>query len=326
VARFSSTLRSTAVTARLLRALGVAAELLFVTGLLSHYQDEHSTWLREPAKPVWGYRLTQGIRVATGFATIPLLLVKLWSVYPNLFGFPPILSISHALERISVAILVSSALVQLAAGSSTCSTGTPSRGTSRRCTASWPTCWSGLCCCISGSSFPTLRTGSRPRLRTRGCGYRDPVERESVLPQQRGTLPAPPAWHLAAGCWAAAGAGIGVVVVTSVSQTLPPLEPIGLLARRQWTKGPQGVLVNRTADQAKIIPVRQVAEWRLQVRGPRPYELALADLEPRAVHEARLALSGESEGIKTAGSRRTQCPRTMINWLYCPTRTMCTRS
>jgi hypothetical protein len=30
----------------------VAAELLFVTGLLSHYQDEHSTWLREPAKPV----------------------------------------------------------------------------------------------------------------------------------------------------------------------------------------------------------------------------------------------------------------------------------
>ena len=40
-------------------------------------------------------------------ATIPLLLVKLWRVYPNLFRFPPIRSIKHAIERVSVAILVS---------------------------------------------------------------------------------------------------------------------------------------------------------------------------------------------------------------------------
>ena len=74
--RFSSTLRSTAVTARLGSVLGVAIAILFVTGLLSHYQYEPWTWLPEPAKPVWGYRLTQGIHVATGMATIPLLLVK----------------------------------------------------------------------------------------------------------------------------------------------------------------------------------------------------------------------------------------------------------
>jgi hypothetical protein len=44
----------------------------------------------------WGYRLTRGIHVATGMATIPLLLMKLWSFYPNLFWFPPIRSIRHA--------------------------------------------------------------------------------------------------------------------------------------------------------------------------------------------------------------------------------------
>ena len=36
--RFSSTLRSTAVTARLGSVLGVAIAIWFVTGLLSHYQ------------------------------------------------------------------------------------------------------------------------------------------------------------------------------------------------------------------------------------------------------------------------------------------------
>ena len=97
--------------------LGIAIAVLFITGLLSHYQYEPWQWLPLPARPVWGYRLTQGIHVATGIATIPLLLIKLWSIYPNLFRFPPIRSIRHALERISIAILVSSALVQVATGS-----------------------------------------------------------------------------------------------------------------------------------------------------------------------------------------------------------------
>ena len=65
---------------------------------------------------MWGYRLTQGIHIATGTATIPLLLFKLWSVYPNQFRFPPVRSIRHAIERATVAILVSTALVQVTTG------------------------------------------------------------------------------------------------------------------------------------------------------------------------------------------------------------------
>ena len=87
--RFTSPVRSTAVTARLGAGPGDRrSAICFVTGLLSHYQYHPWSWLPEPASPVWLYRVTQGIHVATGIACIPLILVKLWSVYPNLFRWP----------------------------------------------------------------------------------------------------------------------------------------------------------------------------------------------------------------------------------------------
>jgi hypothetical protein len=52
--RFRSTLRSTALTARLGRVLGIAIGLSFLTGLLSLYQYEPWSWLPEPASPAWG--------------------------------------------------------------------------------------------------------------------------------------------------------------------------------------------------------------------------------------------------------------------------------
>ena len=113
---FSSPLRSTAVTARLGRLVGICFTICFVTGLLSLYQYQPWRWLPEPANPVWAYRVTQGIHVATGTATIPLLFVKLWSVYPNLLRWPPIRTVKHAAERFSVFVLVSSALLQLITG------------------------------------------------------------------------------------------------------------------------------------------------------------------------------------------------------------------
>jgi hypothetical protein len=37
---------------------------------------------------------------------IPLLLAKLWTVYPRLFEWQPLRSARHALERLSVAMVV----------------------------------------------------------------------------------------------------------------------------------------------------------------------------------------------------------------------------
>ena len=104
------------VVARMGLWLGSAFTVCFLTGLLSHYQYAPWAWLPEPASPTWAYRVTQGLHVAAGTATIPLVLLKLWTVYPNLFRWPPIRSIRHAVKRVTVAILVASTLVQLITG------------------------------------------------------------------------------------------------------------------------------------------------------------------------------------------------------------------
>jgi DMSO/TMAO reductase YedYZ molybdopterin-dependent catalytic subunit len=62
-----------------------------------------------PTSPSWLYALTQGLHVTLGLATIPILLAKLWSVIPRLFEWPPFRSPAHALERLSLALLVGSA-------------------------------------------------------------------------------------------------------------------------------------------------------------------------------------------------------------------------
>jgi DMSO/TMAO reductase YedYZ molybdopterin-dependent catalytic subunit len=107
-----------------------------------------------------------------------------------------------------------------------------------------------------------------------------------------GDVPPPPTPALSRrGVLVAGAAGIGAVVVTSVGQTLTPLEPIGLLAVRQWTKGPQGVPVNKTADQAGIIAEASSGAWRLSVAGRTPYVLTLADLDELAQAEAQLPVT-----------------------------------
>jgi DMSO/TMAO reductase YedYZ molybdopterin-dependent catalytic subunit len=89
----------------------------------------------------------------------------------------------------------------------------------------------------------------------------------------------------------ATGAGLALVVITSVRQTLTPLEPVGLLAVRQPSKGPQGVPVGRTAEEAGVVTAATDPDWRLEVTGPRPYELRLADLEPLATRDVRLPIA-----------------------------------
>jgi hypothetical protein len=302
---FTSTLRSTAVTARLGRVLGIAVAILFLTGLLSHYQYQPWSWLPQPAAPVWGYRLTQGVHVAVGTAMIPLLLVKLWSVYPNLFRFPPVKSIKNAIERISVALLVSSALVQVSTGFLNVLNWYP---------FPWyfTTVHRFLGYVVVGSvilhvavKLPDIVYGLQAKVPEADVLSEIPWGENPDSHSNAGTLPDPPTPGISRrGLLAATGAGVGIVVVSTVGQTVTPLEPVGLLAARQWTAGPQGVPVNRTAEQALVRSLATSPSWRLEVTGPKPYQLTLADLEPQAVHEARLPIScveGWSVGARWRG-------------------------
>ncbi len=69
-----------------------------------------------PTDPHWLYRLNQGVHVTLGITLIPVLLAKLWSVIPRLFALPPARSLAHALERISLLLLVGGALFEFVTG------------------------------------------------------------------------------------------------------------------------------------------------------------------------------------------------------------------
>lgn len=109
----------------------VGIPLMFVTGLLSYaaYNPDlggndktpDRGWLgfylfSWPTDPHWLYRLNQGVHVTLGIVLIPVLLAKLWSVVPRLFSWPPVKSLSHALERLSVLLLVGGVLFEFATG------------------------------------------------------------------------------------------------------------------------------------------------------------------------------------------------------------------
>ncbi|WP_405136036.1 molybdopterin-dependent oxidoreductase [Nocardia sp. NBC_01388] len=108
--------RGPAVAARVGIALGISITLCFLTGLISHWIQHPPTWFYWPAHPVWLYRVTQGTHVISGVIAIPLLLVKLWAVFPRLFSRPLIGNPLRMLERGSIALLVGSVIFQLVTG------------------------------------------------------------------------------------------------------------------------------------------------------------------------------------------------------------------
>ncbi|MFE6507008.1 molybdopterin-dependent oxidoreductase [Nocardioides sp. NPDC057767] len=116
---FTSRLRSAAVAARVGLWLGICFVVALATGLISHYAQGDSQPVPLPTSPSWLYQVTQGLHVVAGTAAIPLLLVKLWVVFPKLFQPVPRQvreALPTALERGSIAILVSTSLVQLTTG------------------------------------------------------------------------------------------------------------------------------------------------------------------------------------------------------------------
>jgi DMSO/TMAO reductase YedYZ molybdopterin-dependent catalytic subunit len=124
-----SPLRGPWLSSMLSLALLVLLALVTVTGFLSHAaydprlgDNATSPLLKDlyffswPTRPSWLYAFTQGLHVVAGLALIPVLLAKLWAVIPKLYERPAVASISHGLERVSLAVLVGSALFEVGTG------------------------------------------------------------------------------------------------------------------------------------------------------------------------------------------------------------------
>lgn len=127
-----SPLRSPSFTSVLGLVLLIGLPILLVTGLLSYAAYNPTLgggndrtpdkgilgfylfdW---PTDPIWLYQLTQGTHVILGLALIPVLLAKLWSVIPELFVWPPVRSLGHAIERGSLVMLVGGGVFVFATG------------------------------------------------------------------------------------------------------------------------------------------------------------------------------------------------------------------
>ncbi|MFG3343964.1 molybdopterin-dependent oxidoreductase [Streptomyces sp. NPDC048018] len=267
---FSGRLHDARTATAVGRWLGAAFAVCFVTGLVSHYLQHPPGWLADllPPRPVWGYRLSQGLHVATGLAAIVLLPVKLWAVYPRLFVWPPVRSVRHALERLSVAVLVAAAVFQVFSGLLNIAEWYP-----------WPFSFVPVhfaVAWIAAGSILLHIAVKAPEIRAH-WGRLSPGTRELPAEDVRDRR------SLLLGV----GAAVGVVTVTTAGQALTPLKALDLLAPRHPDHGPQGLPVNRTAAAAGVSG-RALADWRLEVVGPRPRTLTLDAL--RAMPQTRVRL------------------------------------
>ncbi|WP_371658296.1 molybdopterin-dependent oxidoreductase [Streptomyces sp. NBC_00280] len=235
-----------------------------------------------PTDPPWLYRLTQGVHVTLGIALIPVLLAKLWSVLPRLFTLPPVRSLAHALERISLLLLVGGALFEFTTGVLNVQ----------------------LDYLFPGSFYPLHFYGAwvffaaflaHALLKTptalRNLRHLRDEEGELVSPN-----PAPPTVSRR-GALAFVGGGSLLLLATTAGRSFDgPLRATAVLAPHGGPEpgpGPGGFQINKTAASRGISTTETSDEaWRLVIEGPgRTVRLSRAELLQLPLHSAALPIA-----------------------------------
>jgi DMSO/TMAO reductase YedYZ molybdopterin-dependent catalytic subunit len=253
---FRSQTHHRSVTARTGLWLGVAFATAFVTGILSHAIQHPPPWFFWPSRPVNLYRFTQGLHVISGIACIPLLLAKLWTVFPKLFGRPRVRSVPHAIERGSLLVLSGAAFFELITGIFNIFQNYP-----------WPFYFPTVHYAIAWIAIGSILVHVAVKLPVIRAGL---GERPTTRPGTDGGLSR-------RGFLRATWATVGVATLATAGSTIPFLRSVSVLATRG--DGPQGVPVNRTAAHAGVEAAATDPRWRLEFRGPYSlHRFSLADL------------------------------------------------
>ncbi|MEU5822221.1 molybdopterin-dependent oxidoreductase [Streptomyces sp. NPDC047803] len=272
-----SPVRGVPFTALLGIVLLAGITLLFVTGLLSYaaYNPDLNPvndktpdkgllgfylfpW---PTSPHWLYRLTQGLHVTVGIVLVPVLLAKLWSVVPQLFTLPPARSLAHALERISLLLLVGGALFEFVTGLLNIQLEYLFPG------SFYPLHFYGAWVFFAAFlAHAGLRAPQAVRVLRTG-GLDGPVP-DDVL---ESPAPARPTVSRR-GALAMVGAGSLVLLVTSAGRSFDgPLRRLAALTPHGAAEpgsGPNGFQINKTAAAVGITTAETGEGWWLTVSGP----------------------------------------------------------
>ena len=248
-----------------------------------------------PAGWAWLYAVNQGLHVIAGLAAIPILLAKLWTVIPKLWGRPALRSLAHGLERVSLVLLVGASLFVFFTGVLNIQIYYPFGF------GFVPAHYYGTFIFIAALTFhvavklPDLAKAFRER------GVVAPLREDlaSTRPEPPESSESAPTAPRAAtisrrGFVGAVGLGsVGLGLMAAGQSIGGPLRPLGLLAPRgqYYGTGPNDFQVNKTATSAGIMSAQTGASWRLELRGARTLELSRDDLTRLPLSTQRLPIA-----------------------------------
>jgi DMSO/TMAO reductase YedYZ molybdopterin-dependent catalytic subunit len=299
-----SPLRGPWLTAALGSVLLVLVAIVAATGFLSHAAYEPDlpsnaivprdadlplTFFSWPTSPQWLYAVNQGLHVNVGLIAVPVLLAKLWSVIPRLFAWPPVESPAQGIERLAIALLVSSAIFEFVTGIMNMQY--------------WYAFgfnfviahyYGAVIFVASLVLHVAVKTPVILRAyRTRGWlkPLRDDLAHTRPEPaDEHGGLspadPDPPTLSRR-GLFAFVGAGSAALLVANVGETLGgPLRSLAFLAPRR-----EDFPVNKTAARAGVTRDMVGSAYRLRLSGISEVSLSRAELLAQPQHTARLPIA-----------------------------------
>lgn len=310
---FRSRLHDERTAAFLGVTLGCTFMICFVTGLASHLIQHPKPWFEWPAAPRDLYRVIIATHMVTGFASVPLLLAKLWTVYPKLWARLSLTSPAHAVERLSLIPLVGGSLFLFVGGIDDAMYiyVNPFTFTPTHYLASWVMV-GALIIHIGAKRTVTLQALRR---RTTAAADEIPPEANTAAATEVGTATAPATAdsHVDRDAerrqfLSTVGAAAGIVGVSFLASNVSPLHQLALLPARRSDIGTQGLPVQTQAKAAGVVARITSPEYRLRVIGevPNPLELDVQELLERVNHEAGLPIScvqGWSVGATWRGVR-----------------------
>ena len=303
------------------RLLGVAFIVCFGTGLYSHFLQDPLPWMRFPTRPASLYQVTQGTHIVAGIACFPLLLAKLYIVFPDLFQSPPVKSFLHLLERASIALFVGASLVQITIGLVNTYRWYPWPFPFREVHYALGWVLVGLLVLHIGIKLPIIsrfwsgRAAAEHEATDAGSETATPADVEAVRlwgsrrpPGVTGRLiawiDATPAVQLRTvtqtetkslsrrGFLTTVGIACAAVVGLTAGQTFAPLDAANVFGPRKKGVGQQGVPVNRTAEQAKVTVSATAAGWLLTLAaGGVERSFSRAELEAMPQTEVELPIA-----------------------------------
>ncbi|WP_241986491.1 molybdopterin-dependent oxidoreductase [Cryobacterium psychrophilum] len=268
------------------RLLGAAFLLCFGTGLYSHFLQQPLPGMHFATRPAYLYQFTQGTHIVAGIACFPLLLAKLYIVFPALFAWPPVKSFANFLERTSIALFVGISLVQIVIGLLNTYQWYPWPFPFRQVHFALGWVLIGLLVIHIGVKLPLItrywrkapdasepehlsEAASPDRSRNleevRLWGSSRPGGITGRLLDYIDATPATPSRVSRRGFLTTVAVGVTAVVGLTAGQTFTPLDATNVFAPRKKGLGPQGVPVNRTSTQAKVAEVAMDAGWALTV-------------------------------------------------------------